>query len=259
MKVLYACQKTGNGHIARAQELVPIIAKYANVEVLVSGSNAQISLNHKIDYSFKGISLFYKEGKVSYLKTFFKNNFFTFLYNVLLFPCNDYDLIINDFEPITAWACKLKGGKIIALSHQASMLFNETPKPNIKSSLGMNVLKYYAPVNIKYGFHFKSYHPNIFLPVIRQKIKSLLPVNQKHYVVYLPAYRPEELIPFLSKINVEWHIFSKQTITSYSTGNCHFNPINEDDFLSKIASCEGVLCNAGFELPTEALFLKKKL
>jgi uncharacterized protein (TIGR00661 family) len=77
--------------------------------------------------------------------------------------------------------------------------------------------------------------------------------------VYLPAYRPEELIPFFSKLNVEWHIFSKQTITSYSTGNCHFNPINEDDFLSKIASCEGVLCNAGFELPTEALFLKKKL
>ena len=38
MKVLYAFQGTGNGHIARAQEIIPILKKYAEVDILISHS-----------------------------------------------------------------------------------------------------------------------------------------------------------------------------------------------------------------------------
>ena len=43
MKVLYAVQATGNGHISRAQVLVPILKKFAHVDVLVSGTSADLN------------------------------------------------------------------------------------------------------------------------------------------------------------------------------------------------------------------------
>lgn len=260
MKILYATQRTGNGHIARAQEIIPILEKFAQVDILASGTNSQLKLGYKINYSFNGISLFYNEGKVSYFNTFIKNNFIQFLFNAITFPTSSYDLIINDFEPVSAWACKLKGGNIISLSHQASLLFIETPKPQKSSLLGSVILKYFAPSKIKYGFHFKSYHSNIILPIIRKKIRDLLPINSvNNYLVYLPSFNEKMLIECLTQIATEWHVFTNETKKKYTFKNITFYPINENLFLQKLASCSGVLCNAGFELPTEALYLKKKL
>lgn len=37
MKILYAFQGTGNGHLARAQEIIPILKKHALVDTLISG------------------------------------------------------------------------------------------------------------------------------------------------------------------------------------------------------------------------------
>lgn len=130
MKILYAVQKTGNGHLARAQEIIPILQIYGDVDILTSGSQSQINLGFPVKYDFKGISLFYgNNGNVSFLKTFFKNNYFQFLVQILKLYVYKYDLIINDYEPISAWACKLKGGNIVSLSHQSSLFFEETPKP----------------------------------------------------------------------------------------------------------------------------------
>ena len=130
MKILYAVQKTGNGHLARAQEIIPILEKYGEVTILTSGSQSQIQLGFPVTFDFKGISLFYgSNGNVSFFKTLFKNNYAKFIYQVIKLNVHKYDLIINDYEPISAWACKCKGGNIVALSHQSSLFFNETPKP----------------------------------------------------------------------------------------------------------------------------------
>lgn len=261
MKILYALQKTGNGHLARAQEIIPILKTYGDVDILASGNQSQIGLPFDIKYNFKGISLVYNEkGEVSYWKTFLNNNYWTFLKDIFRLKTNNYDLIINDFEPISAWASILKGGNIISLSHQASLFFKETPKPKKKGFLAQFILKNYAPCRKKYGFHFESYHEKIFTPVIREKVKSLNPkITKGSYVVYLPSFADAKIIKTLSKIQGEWHIFSKYATCNYYLGNCNIYPINEDDFLFKLSHCEGVLCNAGFELPAEALFLKKKL
>ncbi|RYY68461.1 MAG: glycosyl transferase, partial [Chitinophagaceae bacterium] len=37
MKILYALQATGNGHISRASEILPILETMADVDVLLSG------------------------------------------------------------------------------------------------------------------------------------------------------------------------------------------------------------------------------
>lgn len=260
MKVLIAIQKTGNGHLARAQEIIPIIQKYAEVDILLSGTQGQIELPIPIQYDKKGLSLYYsKKGGVSFVQTLFRNNFLRFFKDVFLFDVKKYDLIINDFEPITAWASFIFGGNCVSLSHQAALWFKESPKPENFSKTFFYIIKFFAPATRFYGFHFKSYHKRIFPPVIRQKIRKLQVTNGDRYLVYLPGYGVEILASFLHKSNATWDVFSPRVQEKVIINNCHFYPVNETHFLESLSACKGVLCGAGFELPSEALFLKKKL
>lgn len=261
MRLLYALQCTGNGHIARAHELLPILRKYADVDLLASGHFSQIELPQKPKFKFQGISLEYDDsGGLSHFKTLLKNDFIQLVADIQKLPIRDYDLIINDFEPVSAWAAKLKKLKnIIGLSHQASMLFDETPKPSGKKFLGKWVIKNYAPVKNYYGFHFESYHEKIFLPVIRKPVRRLNPRDNGFYMTYLPSYSDEFLIKHLTQTNVDWKIFSKSCSKVYEIGKIMVYPVDQSEFLYAFENCAGILCNAGFETPSEALFLNKKL
>lgn len=261
MKILYALQCTGNGHIARAQELLPVLKKYAEVDLLTSGHQSQIKLPQEPKYRFGGISLMYdSKGGLSYLKTALNNNFLQAIRDIKKVPLEEYDLVINDFEPISAWAARLKKYQhILGISHQASMLFSETPKPKRKEFLGEMVLKHYAPTKENLGFHFESYHPRIFKPIIRSVIRNLNPNNKGYYITYLPSFSDEYLIERLNETHVDWRIFSKSAKEIYVKGNVLVYPIDQTEFLRSLENCEGVLCNAGFETPAETLFLNKKL
>ena len=55
MRILYAVQKTGNGHLARAQEIIPLLQIYGDVDILTSGSQSQINLGFPVTYDFKNV------------------------------------------------------------------------------------------------------------------------------------------------------------------------------------------------------------
>lgn len=260
MKVLYAFQGTGNGHIARAQEIVPILKKYASVDVLLSGHQSQLKTDFPIDFQHRGISLLYNNtGGISYRKILLENNFLKASRTIKEIELKHYDLIINDYEPLTAWACKLRHLKMLDLSHQASMSFKETPKPESKGFLGENILKHYAPSIDRIGFHFESYHHKIKKPVIRKKIRNLNPSKKGFYIVYLPSFSLENITTVLKQIPVKWKVFSKLVISQRQENDMQIFPIDEINFLYNFENCEGILCNAGFEGPAEALFMNKKL
>ena len=56
MKIFYAVQATGNGHISRAIEILPILKKYGDVDVFLSGSNHSLKNDLPISYRSKGMS-----------------------------------------------------------------------------------------------------------------------------------------------------------------------------------------------------------
>ena len=79
MKILYALQGTGNGHLARAQKMLPILENYGELDVFISGSNSQLKLENYQFKHHKGLSLFYNQmGKVSYKRIFKENSFKSF-------------------------------------------------------------------------------------------------------------------------------------------------------------------------------------
>src|SRR5690554_4626759 len=129
MKILYALQTTDNEHIARANVLIPRLKEFAEVDVFISRQNSQLTLNTQ-SIQNKDISLFYsKNGRLNYKKIIQKNSMRHFFKSIRNVPIQSYDLIINDFEPITAYAARLQNKKIIRLSHQTTVLHQNAPKP----------------------------------------------------------------------------------------------------------------------------------
>lgn len=260
MKILYAFQGTGNGHASRALEIVPYLQQKADVDILISGYQCELEFPFEVTYQYYGLSfIFGKRGGIDLIKSFQKAKLGRLYKEIKSLPIAKYDLIINDFEPISAWAAKLKQVPIISLSHQNAVLDQHSPKYG-KYKLEKYILKYYAPSKIKFGFHFKSYNSAIFTPIIRSQIRAKNPSNKGHYTVYLPAYSDKKIIKILSQFPiVKWQVFSKHTDKHQFKHNITIQPVNRFDFVRSMASSNGVLCGAGFETPAEALFLQKKL
>jgi uncharacterized protein (TIGR00661 family) len=261
VKILLAIQGTGNGHLSRARDVYPELAKYGTVDVLISGIQADVVFPYPVKYKFYGLSfIFGKTGGVDMIQTMKKVRLAQLIRDIRSLPVRNYDLVINDFEPVSAWACKIKKVPCIALSHQSAVLNEKAPKPKDSDWKGRTVLKYYAPNTAAYGFHFKPYAENIFTPVIRKEVRALQPTDDGHYTVYLPAYDDEHIVANLSTFDeIKWQVFSKHNKQAFTFKNVAIEPIENDAFLRSMASSSGVLCGAGFEGPAEAIFLGKKV
>jgi uncharacterized protein (TIGR00661 family) len=261
MKILYAIQGTGNGHLSRARDIIPLLQQKGELDILVSGIQADVDLPYPVKYRFKGLSfIFGKKGGVDLLATYRKSNLKQLYKEIKSLPVEEYDLVINDFEPVSAWACRIKRKPCIGLSHQAAVINKKSPKPKKQDPVGRAVLHNYAPVTAAYGFHFGAYDKDIFTPVIRKQVRSANAEDKNYYTVYLPAYSDKRIIKVLGEIkNVQWQVFSKHTKKAYVEKNVSVMPIGNDAFIESMISCTGVLCGGGFETPAEALFLKKKL
>ncbi|MFZ6012687.1 MAG: glycosyltransferase family protein [Bacteroidota bacterium] len=261
MKILYAIQGTGNGHLARAGDIIPVLKEYGDLDLFVSGAQADIKLSYPVKYKSKGLSFYFgKNGGVDLLRTFKRNSSKDVFKEIKKFPVEKYDLVINDFEPISAWACKRKEIPCVSLSHQSALLSSKTPKPKNFDPVGEWILKNYAPAREHVGFHFDRYDKFIYTPVIRSEVRSIQPQSKDHYTVYLPSYHDKKLVPLLASIpNIRWHIFSKHAKKAYHLGKLSVYPVDKDEFAASVTSAKGVLCGAGFETPAEALYLQKKL
>lgn len=261
MKILYAIQGTGNGHSSRAREIIPFLQQKGELDLLVSGTSSDLDIGFPVKYQLKGLSfVFGKKGGVDAFQTIIKSNVFRFLKEIRSLRVEDYDLVITDFEPVSAWACKRIQKKCFALSHQYAVLDENSPKSNVFAPIGKFVLRYYAPTTSGYGFHFKKYNENIFTPLIRSEIREAEVQNLGHYTVYLPAYDDKSIFEVLSKIkSISWQVFSKHSSESYTENNVQIQPINNEVYVESLRSSAGVLCGAGFEGPSEAMSLKKKL
>ncbi len=261
MKILYAIQGTGNGHITIARDLIPRLQKYATVDVLISGKQVEISLTFPVKYKLNGLGfVFGKSGGIDYLETYKKNKLRNFYEQIKQLPVQNYDLVISDFEPISAWACYFKKVNCIGISHQVAVLNKKSPRPSKNDIIGEAVLKFYAPTNHSIGFHFLAYDKTLFTPLIRNEVRSLETSEIDNYIVYLPAFSDKKIIQFLNQFDTEnWIVFSKHTKETYQSKNVTIRKIENEPFLKHLATAKGIICGAGFQTPSEALFLHKKL
>lgn len=263
MKILYAIQGTGNGHLMRAAELIPALRGLhtLKVDLLVSGTQHQLELPFDVKYRLNGLSfVFGKTGGIDYYATFKMLNSRRFIRDVISLPVREYDLVISDFEPVASRAAMLRGVPCIALSNQAAVLHPAAPKPVGVDPSSKFLLRHYAPSHKAIGLHYQRLDNRVFTPIIRREVRQLKTSRKGHYCLYLPAYSDENILRTLRQLpRKEWHVFSKTATETTKHNSVYFHPLDGAQFLEKLATSDGVVCNAGFGTTSEALYLGKKM
>lgn len=261
MKIFYAIQATGNGHISRAQQIYPYLKEFGEVDFFLSGNNANLDYNLPIKYKSNGCSLHYSKcGGLNYGDILKNVKPYEIYRDARSLPLEKYDIIINDFDIVTALSCKLKKLPSVQMGHQASFQSNATPRPEQKSVIGETILKHFAKATNHIGFHFQSYDSFILPPIIKKEFLNTEPKDCKHVTVYLPSFQKHCLLETFHKllhIQFDWFLDGIESIRIEN--NITYYPINQDLFNKSLLNCHGLITGGGFETPAEALYLGKKL
>ncbi|MFW6347843.1 MAG: glycosyltransferase family protein, partial [Cyclonatronaceae bacterium] len=263
LRILYGVQATGNGHISRARMLLSALKNHpdiAQLDVLLSGHSADASLDYPVRYRCSGIGFsFGKTGGIDFRDSFSKAKPARFMMDVKQVPAKEYDLVLSDFEPVSAWAGRLSGVKTLGISHQAAFFSPLVPRPAVRSFWGERVMRHYAPADHAIGFHYKSYDSNVLTPLIRDEVRQLVCTRGRHITVYLPSYDSARLIPHFLRLNREVHLFCKHTEKAFDTDKIRVRPVSHEAYLESLAGCAALVCGAGFQATSEALHLGKRL
>jgi uncharacterized protein (TIGR00661 family) len=263
VKIFYGVQGTGNGHITRARAIAPKLkAAGAEVTWLFTGRPRQDFFEMEVfgDFQWRsGLTFQTRHGHVDYLRTALLNNLVRFLKDVRSLDLTGYDRVITDFEPVTAWAARLQGVKTVGIGHQYAFGL-DIPIAGA-DFMGTQLLKYFAPANIGLGIHWHHFNGPILPPMIETFLADQ-PPNPRKIIVYLPFEDIEAILTLLKPFSHhEFHVYHPGGERTVSTQKRHIQVkgLSRERFQLDFADCGGVLCNAGFELPSEALHQGKKL
>lgn len=262
MRILYGVQGTGNGHITRARVMAASLAHYPELQVdfLFSGRKREqlFDMQPFGDFRcFSGLTFTTRNGKVDLVDTI-KNAQLAQLYrDIRQLDLSEYDLVLNDFEPISAWAAKRQGKRCIGLSHQSSFRY-DVPKQG--QDLGSKLLmKLFAPCGEPMGVHWHHFGFPILPPIINVAIPRLQMVADK-VVVYLPFESLTSIQAVLGEFQTHhFVIYHPDVVADETFGHLHLRKLSKEGFEADLTSSAAVMANGGFELPSEALFLGKKL
>lgn len=203
---------------------------------------------------------FGKSGGINYLKSLKDLKLLEFAQDLITIPVEKYDLIINDFEPLTAWASHKKQIPSISISHQASFLSSKTPRPQNRDEIAELIFQKFAPCQRSLAFHYDRYDDFIYTPIMRDDIRHAEVSKNGHITVYLPAFDEKRIRLYLEPIkDINWHIFSRERNKTHTDGHITWLPISGKEFVQSAASSSGMILASGFESTSEALFLGKKL
>lgn len=261
MKIFYAVQATGNGHISRSMELLPYLQQRGQVDIFLSGDNSNLKLDAPVAYRSKGLSLYYTcNGSLDYWRIAKAINPVTLKKEIRELPVEQYDLVINDYDYITAAACAARKIPSVNFGHQASFQSMKVPRPPQKSTTGEWLLKRYARADRYIGLHFKSYDDFIVTPVIKKEIREAAPTDGGYITVYLPSYCEPQLVAIFSRFKEHrFQVFSRQSRQERAEGNITFKPVDNHLFSQSLIHCSAIITGGGFETPAEAIHLGKKV
>lgn len=260
MRILYGVQATGNGHITRARVLLPALqAAGIEVDMLFSGREAERLFNMEPfgDYQVRqGFTFVTRAGRVCRLDTLKQSRPLRFLRDYRGLDLSRYDLVLSDFEPVTAWAARRQGVASLGIAHQYAFHYRipgTGSAPLLKSALQL-----FAPVDEAIGVHWHHFNAPVLPPLVAPPPYPLTEETDK-ILVYLPFESLDEVLYLLRDFSTyRFRIYCNIT-TAERRGHLQLEPFSREGFQRDLCSCAGVIANAGFGLCSEAIQAGKKL
>jgi len=263
MNILYGVNATGNGHISRSRITISELKKRGhNVTVLFSGRDVKdfFELEEFRPYIIKkGFTFVFKKGKLNVFKTLLNIDLIQFVRDVFNIK-KEYDVVVTDFEPISAYAARKLGIHCIGIGHQYSFL-KKIPKSFKMKLASIFFLRFYTPINSTISSHFYHFNQSILPPFIEKSLKNqnAVKVMKNTFLVYLAWEEQDQMISTLNTIKENEFIYYSSVDKEVQIGNVTLKPYSNKYFKEDLIACNGLITNAGFQLPAEAIYLGKKI
>ncbi|WP_444919568.1 MJ1255/VC2487 family glycosyltransferase [Microbulbifer sp. CnH-101-G] len=254
MKILYGVQATGNGHIARSRTLAKALNQYPQLEIqwLFSGRPKENLFEMELfgDYWWReGMTIVHSEGRLRSFATIAQVKLRRLIQDIRELPVNDFDLIISDYEPVTAWAAKIRKKPSVGIGHQYAFLYS-IPMPRF-NWLFHTVLRTFAPTEKSLGLHWHHFGNPILPPIVPVQPKPDNSAND-YVLVYLPFEHPIPMLEELSKVQRQFIVYGVP-VNLPTADNIQIKAPSTEGFQRDLVNAQAVICNSGFELLAETL------
>ena len=265
MRILYGAVTMGDGHFSRANAIVPRL-RGAGVEVdlVFSGDESwglKAGAPHLQPYrAFAGLTYVRRHGKVDYRETIrgFKPRTLARDYASIRGP---YDLVVTDFEPLTAWWGRRNGVPTVGIAHHYALWSRRAPRPLWPDPLAELIFRWYAPVDIPVGLHWRPTTPTTLPPIIRGEVAGAKPTDGGDVLVYLPSYTLATLDRVLGDAALarasRFVVYPKRGDYEARSPNVAMKPFSREGFARALLAVRAVITGGGFTLLSECLHLGK--
>jgi uncharacterized protein (TIGR00661 family) len=263
VKILFGVQGTGNGHLSRARALAAALRDHPEAEVtwLFSGRPADRFNDMELfgEYWWReGLSFVVRAGRIRHLATARQLQLRRFVHDIRTLDLDPFDCIVTDFEPVVAWAAKWHRRPCIGIGHQYA--FDARIPRRGRFLPGGLIMRLFAPVDLGMGLHWHHFNEPILPPIadIDAPPHAAAADDAGRVLVYLPFEDLDEVLPMLGGFAGErFSLFSPALSEFRCHGNVDCYPVSRERFVRALHGARAVICNAGFELVSEALSLGK--
>jgi uncharacterized protein (TIGR00661 family) len=268
MRILYGANSQGQGHLSKAAVLVPLlVARGHTVQVVTSGPTPPPGYRFPGHRHFAGLTYRLAHGRTDLAGTawdWFRQvpQLWRSLQQVRrLVQRFQPELIISDFEPLTASPLCAPPCEVLALSRQVALSDHSIPLPDdhsVEKKLTRTAIRLFTcGADRLYGYHYEPASYRCVPPVLRPELLDRLPTVAEHCLVYSHDEDYEALIC--------WAHSRRQRVLAYGypraprgrIGWVEFRAPSRTGMLDDLRSCRAVMTNAGLTTPIEAFLLGK--
>lgn len=278
MTILYGVPGEGMGHASRARVVIDYLLQIGHDVQIVSSDRAALFLEQHFPgrvFTIDGFRFdYHSNGAVSVRKTLkrilknasHKLNRHANVYR-LLHEGFQFDWVLSDFESFSMLYAKRFALPLLSIDN-IQILHRTKPDIPIPSNMrrlfqmARNIVHYKVPGARQYWissfFPAQIVQPNTKLipPIIRPEVLQAKVRAGNHVLVYQRSISATHLQTILNSFP-EITFFCYGQDQSLHAGHIIFKPFSEKEFLLDLAESKAVICNSGYSLLSECVYLKK--
>ena len=272
MRIVYGCNSQGQGHLGKAAVLVPLLeARGHEVRVISSGPTPPPAYRFTWHQHVAGLVYAIENGHADVGRTLrhWLQSSPALLHSLrtLRRLVADFrpDLIISDFEPLTASPLLDPPCEVVSVCRQVALLDPAVPTPAPTSThahLVRTMIRLFTlGADRKHGYHYAPTSHRCVPPIIRPELFSLRPTAGDHILIYNHHFadggEAERLIAWASDRRVPVRAYGFEDMPRGQAGYVRFQPTSRQQMLLDMASSRGVMTTAGLTTPAEGFLLGK--